>query len=190
MSGRSFQGGAASPEATPGFPLPACGERVRVRGSHKGILSARNLTSAQDLGRAALMGWSPWLPLTPALSPSPSGPLRHAYPCGWPEGGGERETRHRSPPSPPTPSKAAERAPVSSSRVGAAGDRLTPFTGVPIGWEGGRLAPTPGSRMVGWRGISWISGRAYWCGTSLHWPWPCWARLRESSPPRPGAWPW
>ena len=38
------------------------------------------------------MDWGPRLPLTRALSPSPSGPLRHAYPSGWPEGGGERES--------------------------------------------------------------------------------------------------
>ena len=39
-------------------------------------------------------------------------------------------------PRPPTPSKAAERAPVSSSRVGAAGERLTPLrSGIRKTWH-------------------------------------------------------
>jgi hypothetical protein len=45
-----LQGGALSARAERS-PLPACGERVRVRGSQR------------------LCGWSVGLPLTPALSP-------------------------------------------------------------------------------------------------------------------------
>src|SRR5262245_48942665 len=43
--------------------------------------------------RPLLMGWCLLLPLTPSLSPPPSGPLWPGRARGWPEGGGEKEER-------------------------------------------------------------------------------------------------
>jgi len=87
-------GAPCSPQlgAPPGSPLPACGEGARVRGSHTRDVSTRDSRFSATFRKEPLIGWSPWLPLTPTLSPSPSGPLWRGCARGWPEGGGERES--------------------------------------------------------------------------------------------------
>jgi uncharacterized protein (TIGR02301 family) len=74
-------GGGGSPRSTRAnrSPLPACGERARVRGRTKGIPDRGGPRILERLlaitRRPALTGWRPWLPLTPTLSPQ-AGSLR------------------------------------------------------------------------------------------------------------------
>ena len=88
---RNRRWGVARPRGSAArIPSPRLRGEGQGEGQPQGRPSPRGASIHVRRRGRPLRGRSPWLPLTPALSPSPSGPLWRGRTCGWPEGGGER----------------------------------------------------------------------------------------------------